>query len=154
YGLTGVNLRATGVRYDVRKAKPYSIYDRFHFDIPVRTDGDLWAKYELRMAEMEQSRRIVEQALESFPGDGAIIAKLPKLIRPPAGEVYTSVESPRGELGVYILSEGKPQPYRIHFRRPSFVNLQILPKLLLGENIANMVAIIGSIDIVLGEVDA
>lgn len=154
YGLTGVNLRATGVRYDVRKAKPYSIYDRFDFEIPVRTDGDLWAKYELRMAEMEQSRRIVEQALESFPGDGAIIAKLPKLIRPPAGEVYTSVESPRGELGVYILSDGKPQPYRIHFRRPSFVNLQILPKLLLGENIANMVAIIGSIDIVLGEVDA
>ncbi|PTQ54571.1 MAG: NADH-ubiquinone oxidoreductase chain D [Hydrogenibacillus schlegelii] len=154
YGLTGVNLRSTGVAYDVRKAKPYSIYDRFEFEVPVRTEGDLWARYLLRLEEMEQSRRIVKQAVRQFPSGGEIMARMPKLIRPPAGEVYTSVESSRGELGVYIVSEGKPQPYRIHFRRPSFVNLQILPRLLIGENVANMIAILGSIDIVLGEVDA
>lgn len=154
YGLTGVNLRCTGVPYDVRKAKPYSIYDRFDFDVPTRTEGDLWSRYELRMEEMVQSRRILQQALQQFPKEGPIVAKLPKLIRPPAGEAYVSVEMPRGEQGVYVYSEGKPQPYRLHFRRASFVNLQILPKLLIGESVSNMVAILGGIDIVLGEVDA
>ncbi|MDY0323949.1 MAG: NADH-quinone oxidoreductase subunit D [Candidatus Carbobacillus sp.] len=153
YGLTGVNLRCTGVPYDVRKVKPYSIYDRFDFEVPTRTEGDLWARYELRMEEMNQSRRILKQALQQFPSKGPIVAKLPKLIRPPAGEAYVSVEMPRGEQGVYVYSEGKPQPYRLHFRRPSFVNLQILPKLLIGESVSNMVAILGGIDIVLGEVD-
>lgn len=105
------------------------------------------------MAEMEQSRRIVEQALKQFPKSGEIMGKVPKVIRPPEGETFVQVEAPRGEIGVYIYSKGKPQPYRLHFRRPSFINLQILPKLLVGENIANMVAILGGIDIVLGEVD-
>ncbi|ADG07518.1 NADH-quinone oxidoreductase subunit D [Kyrpidia tusciae] len=154
YGLTGVNLRSTGVNYDVRRAKPYSIYNRFAFHVPTREEGDLWARYCLRMEEMEQSRRIVKQAVAQFPSGGDIVAKLPKVLRAPAGEVYTSVESTRGELGVYIRSEGGPKPYRVHFRRPSFVNLQILPRLLVGEHIANMVAIIGGIDVIMGEVDA
>ncbi|MBE3554538.1 MAG: NADH-quinone oxidoreductase subunit D [Thermicanus sp.] len=153
YSLTGVNLRCTGVKYDVRKDKPYSIYDRFDFEIPTSEDGDLWARYLLRMAEMEQSRRIVEQALKQFPSGGEIMGKVPKVIRPPEGEAFVQVEAPRGEIGVYIYSKGRPQPYRLHFRRPSFINLQILPKLLVGENISNMVAILGGIDIVLGEVD-
>jgi len=154
YGLTGVNLRCTGIPYDVRRAKPYSIYDRFDFHVPVRNEGDLWARMHLRLAEILESKRIVLQALEGLP-DGAIMGKVPKLIRPPAGEVYVSVEMPRGEQGVYIRSDGKsPRPYRLHFRRPSFHNLQILRELLIGENVANMIAILGGIDIVLGEVDA
>ena len=153
YSLSGVNLRCTGVKYDVRKNKPYSIYDRFDFEVPTREEGDLWARYLLRLEEMEQSRRIVEQALDQFPSGGEIMGKVPKVIRPPEGEVFVQVEAPRGEIGVYVYSKGRPQPYRLHFRRPSFINLGILPKLLVGENIANMVAILGGIDIVLGEVD-
>lgn len=154
YSLTGVNLRCTGVSYDVRKARPYSIYDRFDFLVPTREEGDLWARYLLRMEEMEQSRRIVAQALQQFPSGGEIMGKVPRIIRPEEGEVYTSIESPRGELGVYIRSNGKVKPYRVHFRRPSLINLQILPEILVGENVANMVAILGGIDIILGEVDA
>ncbi|WP_134702524.1 NADH-quinone oxidoreductase subunit D [Ammoniphilus sp. YIM 78166] len=154
YGMSGVNLRCTGVKWDIRKDEPYSIYDRFDFDVPVLTDGDCYARYLLRMEEMKQSLRIVEQALAQFPNEGEIMAKVPRVIRPPAGECYTRIEAPRGELGTYILSEGKDKPYRLKFRRPSFVNLSILPEILVGENMANMIAILGSIDIVLGEVDA
>lgn len=154
YALSGANLRVTGVKWDLRKNRPYSIYDRFDFDVPVGTTGDVYDKYKCRMEEMRQSVRILEQAVEQFPSGGPIMAKVPRVLRVPEGEVYTGIESPRGELGVYIVSKGKPNPWRIKFRRPSFCNLQILPELLRGENVSNLVAILGSIDIVLGEVDA
>ncbi|MDP5276833.1 NADH-quinone oxidoreductase subunit D [Chengkuizengella axinellae] len=153
FGLSGANLRSTGVKFDLRKDQPYSIYDRFDFDVPVQTAGDCYARYLVRFEEIKQSLRILEQAVEQFPEDGQIMAKVPRVIRPPEGEVYTRIESPRGEIGCHIVSKKKPQPYRLKFRRPSFVNLQILPKLLVGETMTNLVTILGGIDIVLGEVD-
>ncbi|GGK25735.1 NADH-quinone oxidoreductase subunit D [Caldalkalibacillus thermarum] len=153
YSLSGANLRCTGVKWDLRKNEPYSIYDRFEFDVPTQTEGDCYARYLVRMAEIGESLRILEQAVEQFPKGGAIMAKVPRIIKPPEGETYVRIESPRGEIGCYIYSKKKPQPYRLKFRRPSFYNLQILPKLLEGENIANLIAILGGIDIVLGEVD-
>lgn len=153
YSLSGANLRCTGVPFDLRKNEPYSIYNRFQFDIPVRETGDAYARYECRMEEIEESLRILEQAVEQFPEEGRIMAKVPKIIKPPKGEAYVRIESPRGEIGCYIASNGKKEPYRLKFRRPSFYNLQILPKLLKGENMANLITILGAIDIVLGEVD-
>jgi NADH-quinone oxidoreductase subunit D len=153
YSLSGANLRCTGVAYDIRKVEPYSIYDRFEFEVPVRSSGDAWARYECRLEEMVQSLRILEQAVEQFPEGGDILGKVPRIIRPEKGEAYVRIESPRGEIGCYIASDGKKEPYRLKFRRPSFYNLQILPKLLKGENMANLVAILGGVDIVLGEVD-
>ncbi|MDP4551568.1 NADH-quinone oxidoreductase subunit D [Alkalihalobacillus macyae] len=153
YSLSGANLRCTGVKWDLRKNEPYSIYDRFNFDVPVFHEGDALARYTCRMAEMEEALKIVEQAVEQFPEEGPFIAKVPRIIKPPAGETYVRIESPRGEIGCYIASKGKKEPYRLKFRRPSFYNLQILPKLLEGENISNLIAILGGIDIVLGEVD-
>lgn len=154
YGLSGANLRSTGVNWDLRKDQPYSIYDRFEFDVPVETEGDCLSRYRVRVEEMRQSLRILEQAVEQFPEEGQIMGKVPRVIRPPQGEVYSRIESPRGEIGCYIVSRGKAEPYRIKFRRPSFVNLQILPKLLVGETMTNLIAILGAIDIVVGEVDA
>lgn len=154
YGLSGVNLRSTGVKWDLRKNVPYSIYDRFDFDVPVATEGDCYARYVLRMKEIEESLRIVEQAVEQFPAEGEIMGKIPRILRPQAGEAYVRVESPRGEIGCHIVSKGKDKPYRLKFRRPSFVNLQILPELVVGRNMTDMVTILGGIDIVLGEVDA
>jgi NADH-quinone oxidoreductase subunit D len=119
----------------------------------VREAGDCFARYECRLAEIEESLKIIEQACEQFPKDGEIMAKVPRIIKAPPGEAYVRIESPRGEIGCYIASDGKKEPYRLKFRRPSFYNLQILPKLLKGENIANLIAILGAIDIVLGEVD-
>jgi NADH-quinone oxidoreductase subunit D len=153
YSLSGANLRCTGVDWDLRKKEPYSLYERFDFDVPVFDGGDAWARYQCRMAEIEESLKIVEQAVEQFPAEGEIMAKVPRIIKPPAGESYVRIESPRGEIGCYIASQGKKEPYRLKFRRPSFYNLQILPKLLEGENIANLITILGGIDIVLGEVD-
>ncbi|MCH6268589.1 MULTISPECIES: NADH-quinone oxidoreductase subunit D [Neobacillus] len=153
YSLSGVNLRCTGVKWDLRKDEPYSIYNRFDFDVPVQESGDAWARYQCRLAEIEESLKILEQAAEQFPEEGEILAKVPKIIKAPKGEAFVRIESPRGEIGCYIYSDGKKEPYRLKFRRPSFYNLQILPKLLKGENIANMIAILGAIDIVLGEVD-
>ncbi|MEW8985450.1 MAG: NADH-quinone oxidoreductase subunit D [Bacillus sp. (in: firmicutes)] len=153
YSLSGANLRCTGVKWDLRKDEPYSIYDRFDFDVPVQEGGDAWARYHVRLAELEESLKILEQAVEQFPKEGEILAKVPKIIKAPKGEAYVRIESPRGEIGCYIASDGKKEPYRLKFRRPSFYNLQILPKLLEGENIANLIAILGAIDIVLGEVD-
>lgn len=152
YGLSGANLRCTGINYDVRKNQPYGIYDRFEFDVPVGTKGDCHERYLLRLEEIRQSLRILEQAIEQFP-EGEIMGKVPRVIRPPAGEVYSRIESPRGEIGCYIVSKGKAEPYRLKFRRPSFVNLQILPKLLVGETMTNLITILGGIDIVVGEVD-
>jgi NADH-quinone oxidoreductase subunit D len=154
YGLSGPNLRSTGVKWDIRKEQPYSLYNRFEFDVPVGKNGDCFDRYLIKVEEMRQSLRILEQALEQFPGDGPIMGKVPRVIRPPEGETYAAIESPRGELGCYIVSKGKDKPFRLKFRRPSFVNLQILPKLLIGENISNLVAILGGVDIILGEVDA
>lgn len=154
YGLSGANLRCTGVKRDIRKDHPYSIYDRFEFDIPTRTEGDCYARYHVRVAEIKESLRILEQAVEMFPEEGPVMAKIPRVLRPPEGEVYSRVESPRGEIGCYIVSKGKDSPYRLKFRRPSFVNLQILPKILVGESITNLVTILGATDIVVGEVDA
>lgn len=153
YSLSGATLRCTGVKWDLRKDEPYSIYDRFKFDVPVQEGGDAWARYQVRMAEIEESLKILEQAVEQFPAEGDILAKVPKIIKAPKGEAYVRIESPRGEIGCYIASDGKKEPYRLKFRRPSFYNLQILPKLLEGENIANLITILGAIDIVLGEVD-
>lgn len=154
YGLSGINLRSTGFKWDLRRNKPYSIYDRFEFDIPVGQNGDCFDRYYLHILEMQQSVRIVEQALEQTPSSGAILGKVPKMIRVPAGEYYTGIEGSRGELGFYIVSDGKDKPYRLKIRKPSFVNLQILPELLRGQSLANLIAILGAIDIVLGEVDA
>jgi NADH-quinone oxidoreductase subunit D len=153
YALTGANLRVTGIDYDVRKKRPYSLYSRFQFEVPVGKTGDLYEKYLLRMKEIEEALKIVEQVVEKFPETGEIMGKVPRVLRVPEGEVYVGVESPRGELGCHIVSKGKDKPWRLKFRRPSFYNLQILPELLRGENISNLVAILGGIDIVLGEVD-
>lgn len=153
YGLSGANLRCTGVAWDVRKQKPYSLYERFAFDVPVAHTGDCYGRYLVRIEEVRQSLRILEQALEHMPGDGPIMGKVPRIVRPPEGEIYASIESPRGEIGCLLVSKGKDKPYRLKFRRPSFVNLQILPRLLVGESMTNLVTILGAIDIVVGEVD-
>lgn len=153
YNLSGVPLRCTGFKWDLRKNKPYSIYDRFDFDVPVGKNGDCYDRYMCHMLEMEQSLRIIEQAVEQVP-EGPIMGKVPKILRVPAGEYYAGVEAAKGELGVYIVSDGKDKPYRLKIRRPSFDNLQILSELLKGQNIGDFIAILGSTDIVLGEVDA
>ncbi|MGG1552510.1 MULTISPECIES: NADH-quinone oxidoreductase subunit D [Paenibacillus] len=154
YGLSGANLRCTGIDWDIRKTQPYSLYSRFEFDVPVRTGGDCYDRYLVRMEEVKQSLRILEQALAQIPEQGDTMGKVPRVIRPPEGEVYAAIESPRGEIGCYIISRGKQEPFRLKFRRPSFVNLQILPKLLVGETMTNLITILGGIDIVVGEVDA
>ena len=177
YGCTGATLRGSGVVYDVRKFFPYSGYDRFDFEIPVGTNGDVYDRYLVRMLEMEQSLNIIRQAVRDLP-DGTwqvddhkivpppkyeISSNMEALIhhfklytegyRPPAGEVYLRTESPKGELGYYLVSDGGPRPYRMHVRAPSFANLQALPTMIEGMLFADVVAAIGSIDIVLGEVD-
>nr|WP_232243279.1 NADH-quinone oxidoreductase subunit D [Paenibacillus sp. GSMTC-2017] len=153
YGLSGANLRCTGVNWDLRKAEPYSLYERFEFDVPLGRNGDCYDRYRVRLEEIRQSLRILKQAVEQFPNDGETMGKVPRAIRPPAGETYVRIESPRGEIGCHIVSKGKAEPYRLKFRRPSFVNLQILPKLLVGESMTNLITILGGIDIVVGEVD-
>ena len=152
YGITGPMLRASGVPYDLRKDEPYSVYDRFDFEVPVTQNGDCWDRYYVRMREMRESCRIVEQALDQLP-PGPHQAKTPRIIKPQKGEVYVEIENPRGQLGYYLVSQGEPSPYRLHVRGPSFINLQVLPDLLRGLKIGDVVAILGSVDIVLGEVD-
>jgi NADH-quinone oxidoreductase subunit D len=152
YGVTGPLLRAAGVKWDIRKAFPYSGYDRYEFDIPTGRNADTYDRYMVRMQEMRQSIRIIRQAVDGIPS-GPIMAKVPKVLKPPVGEVYVSIESPKGELGYYIVSDGTITPYRVRVRPPSFVNLQSLDKMAKGALIADIVAIIGTIDIVLGEVD-
>jgi NADH-quinone oxidoreductase subunit D len=177
FGCTGATLRGSGVAYDVRKFFPYSGYERFDFEIPVGTNGDVYDRYLVRMLEMEQSLGIIAQAAHALPGgpwqvDDRKIVPPPKYeissnmealihhfklytegYRPPAGEVYLRTESPKGELGYYLVSDGGPRPYRMHVRAPSFANLQALPTMIQGILFADVVAAIGSIDIVLGEVD-
>ncbi|MEI6846132.1 MAG: NADH-quinone oxidoreductase subunit D [Candidatus Firestonebacteria bacterium] len=152
YSLTGPVLRASGIKYDIRKDDTYSIYNEFDFEVPCLQEGDCFSRYQMRMLELRESLKIVEQALEKIE-PGEIQAKVPKVIRPPAGEVYLRTESPKGELSVYLVSDGSTSPYRFHLRAPSFINLQILQKALVGVKVADVIAILGSIDLVLGEVD-
>ena len=151
-GVTGPPLRGSGVEWDIRKAKPYSAYADFEFDIPTGETGDTYDRYMVRIEEMRQSARIVAQAIEKIP-DGPIMAKLSKIIKPPVGDIYHSIEAPKGELGYYIVSDGSTQAYRARVRPPSFVNLQALKKMVAGHMVADVVAIIGTLDIVLGEID-
>jgi len=151
-GVTGPVLRASGVKWDIRKAMPYAAYDQYEFEIPTRPTGDTYDRYVVRMEEMRQSRRICLQAVENIPS-GPIMAKVGKVLKPPPGEVYHAIEAPKGELGYYIVSDGTTQPYRLRVRPPSFINLQAFDRMARGSLVADVVAIIGTIDIVLGEVD-
>jgi len=154
HGVTGPLLRATGFRYDLRKDQPYSIYDRFDFDIPVGQNGDCYDRFLVRMEEVHQSVRIVRQALEQMPATGPLLPKkLPRMLRPAAGEIYMPSEDPRGEYAVYIVSKGATQPYRIHMRSPSFCNLTALKRMTVGQYVADAITILGSLDIVLCSVD-
>jgi NADH-quinone oxidoreductase subunit D len=177
WGLTGPSLRGSGVDLDLRKANPYTGYETYDFDIPIEKDGDVWSRFLVRMRELRESHKIVRQALERLK-PGPTKADAPKVVLPdrddmrkhmdslihhflivaegfnvPAGEVYHAIEASKGELGVYMKSNGGPKPERVHFRGPSFVNLSALPVMAEGEMIADVVAIIGSLDIVLGEID-
>jgi NADH-quinone oxidoreductase subunit D len=177
-GASGPMLRGSGVAYDVRKAFPYSSYDEFDFEIKTQTAGDCFARYQVRVAEIRESIKIVRQAMERIPAEGPIKAEAPGIVppsreemkasiegliyhfkiytegfAPPPGEVYQVIESPRGELGFFVASDGSAKPYRVKVRAPSFINLQTLPKLAEGRLIADVVACIGTTDIVLGEVD-
>ena len=176
-GATGPTARASGVDWDLRRDMPYSSYEKFRFQVPVSQDGDVFARYILRVLELRESNKIVQQALAGMP-EGPVKAAAPKVVLPdrekmktqmealiyhfkivtegfpvPAGEVYQAIESPRGEMGYYIVSDGTAKPYRVHMRSPSYANLQALGKMCEGKLIADVVAAIGSIDIVLGEID-
>jgi NADH-quinone oxidoreductase subunit D len=157
YGITGPMLRASGMKWDLRKDDAYSVYNKFDFDIPVGqglqgTVGDCWDRYYVRVLEMEQSLRIIDQALNQLP-EGDVTAALPKRIKPPEGTIYSRAENPKGELGFYIESRGGVNPFRVKVRPPSFVNLSVINELCKGHFVADVIAILGSIDIVLGEVD-
>ena len=157
YNLVGPNLRGSGVRYDVRKDVPYSVYPEFDFDIPIGsgekgTLGDCWDRYMVRMQEMKESCRIVRQALEGLP-EGPVIAKVPRTFRPPAGEVYVRLEASRGDMGWFLVSDGSAFPYRTHIRTGSFTAMAIIEELSKGLMIADLVAVIASLDIVAPEVD-
>ena len=177
YGVTGPNLRASGVNWDLRKARPYSGYEQYEFTVPVKKEGDVYARYLVRVQEMRESLKIAEQALNKLPM-GPVRSENRKFVPPPRSEIgvnmeslihhfklwtegfpapkasiYSAVESPRGELGVYLEGDGGPKPYRVHWRTPSFDNLAALPIMSKGCLVADLVAIIGSIDIVLGDID-
>ncbi len=152
-GLSGPPLRGSGVVRDVRKDEPYAAYDEMRFDVPIGAAGDTYDRYLVRIEEFHQAVRIIRQATEGLP-EGPVVGKVPRLIKPPAGETYHAIESPKGELGYFLVSDGKsPNPYRFRVRPPSFCNLQALRRLIRGHLVADVVALIGSIDVVLGEVD-
>ena len=151
-GVTGPPLRASGVKWDLRKAQPYAAYDQYQFEIPTGKNGDTYDRYLVRMEEMRQANRICLQAIENIP-TGPIMAKVGKVLKPPPGEVYHSIEAPKGEIGYYVVSDGTVQPYRVRVRPPSFINLQAFDTMARGHLVADVVAIIGTLDIVLGEVD-
>ncbi len=157
YGLSGPVLRGSGIRRDLRKDQPYGIYDRFQFDVPVGTGeqgvvGDVWNRYMVRVWEMVQSLEIARQAIYALP-DGPVMAKMKGVIKPKAGDAYVKIENARGELGFYVVSDGSEIPYRVKVRAPSFNNLAVLPDISRGCMVADMIVIIGSLDIVMGEVD-
>ncbi len=153
YGITGPMLKACGMPWDLRKEEPYSVYPRFTFDIPVYYDGDCYDRFRVRMDEIVESAKIVRQALDGLPEGMHKVKKLPRNIKPPVGDVYVRQEAPRGEYGVYMESDGSVKPNRVKYRTPSFSNLSILPLMVVGWKIADLVAILGSVDIVLGDVD-
>ena len=152
YSVTGPNLRACGIKWDLRKDEPYLVYDKFRFDIPVGENGDAWDRYKVRIEELRQSLNIVEQAIGGIP-EGQAAVKAGRIHKPPAGEVYLRAESPRGELGFYIVSDGSTCPYRLKIRGPSFSNLAVFSELVKGVKVADVVSILGSIDILMGEID-
>ena len=152
YGVSGPTLRASGVAEDVRVTDSYSIYDRFDFGIPLGTKGDCWDRYYVRVEEMRESIKIIENAMRDMP-NGDILAKVRRIARPPKGEAFVRTESPRGDLGVFVVSDGSDMPYRVKVRAPSFANLQALQLMLEGAYLADAVLILGSIDIIMGEVD-
>jgi NADH-quinone oxidoreductase subunit D len=176
-GVTGPPMRASGVDFDLRRDMPYSSYEKFQFEVPTSTEGDCWARYLVRLVEMRESLKMIQQALDGMP-EGPIIADAPKIILPdrekmktqmeslihhfkivtegftvPAGEVYQDIESPRGQMGYYVVSDGTAKPYRVHMRNPTYATLQALETMCKGRMLADVVAVIGSIDIVLGEID-
>ncbi|HOW87804.1 MAG TPA: NADH-quinone oxidoreductase subunit D [Candidatus Omnitrophota bacterium] len=158
-GITGPVLRASGVNYDIRKVDGYSIYNRFDFQVPLGKKGDVYDRYYVRILEIRQSLKILEQALAKIP-QGEIMnkkalpyLKMPRNFKPPVGEAYGRIESPKGELGFYVVSDGTPQPWRYHVRAPSLINLTALEEMCLGQKVADAIVILGSIDIVLGETD-
>ena len=151
-GVTGPVLRGSGVKWDIRKVQPYEAYDQVEFEVPIGEYGDTYDRYLVRIQEMRQSVRIIRQCLERL-APGPIFGKVGKVIKPPVGEVYHSIESPKGELGYFVVSDGSTHPYRVRVRPPSFVNLQAFDKMVQGHLVADVVAIIGTIDIVLGETD-
>ncbi|MBI2252555.1 MAG: NADH-quinone oxidoreductase subunit D [Armatimonadetes bacterium] len=152
YGLTGPNLRASGIKWDIRRGEPFSIYPQLDFEIPTGNKGDIWDRYYLRLEEIRQSIKIIEQCLEKLPS-GKHKINLPLKVKPKKGEIYSRIESSRGEMGFYIISDGSLKPYRVKIRAPSFSNLSIISKLLEGEKVADIVAILGSLDIILPEID-
>jgi NADH-quinone oxidoreductase subunit D len=152
YGVTGPVLRGSGVKWDIRKVQPYEAYDKVEFDVPTGEHGDTYDRYLVRIQEMRQSVRMVRQCVERL-APGPIFGKVGKVIKPPVGEVYHSIEAPKGELGYFVVSDGTVNPYRVRVRPPSFINLQALDIMIRGHLIADVVAVIGTLDIVLGEVD-
>jgi len=152
FGLTGASLRGSGVDFDVRRAMPYCAYSELDFDVPLGVRGDCWDRYVVRIGELRQSARMIRQLLDGMP-EGDYKAKVPKVLKPPVGESYAAVESPRGELGVHIVSDGGPTPYRMRLRSPAYYNLAIVDEALAGGLIADAVVIMASLDIVLGEID-
>jgi NADH-quinone oxidoreductase subunit D len=152
FATTGPVLRGSGVKWDVRKAQPYEAYDKVQFEVPTGEHGDTYDRYLVRIQEMRQSVRIIRQCVERV-APGPIMGKVGKVIKPPPGEVYHSIEGPKGELGYFVVSDGTTNPYRVRVRPPSFVNLQAFDRMVCGHLVADVVAIIGTIDIVLGEVD-
>lgn len=152
YGLSGPSVRGSGVVFDVRKDDPYDAYGEVEFDVAVADGGDCFARYLVRVEEIRQSIKIIRQCLRRMP-EGDVLAKLPRVVKPDAGDAYAHVEAPRGDFGVYVASDGTPNPSRVRFRSPSFANLSALDHMCRGVKIADVVAILGSIDIILGEVD-
>ena len=152
YSVTGPIARASGIAYDIRRAEPYGIYDRFDYEVPVRFGGDAYDRYLVRVQELRESVRIVRQALRDIP-PGDIRGRMPKILRPPKGEAYARIEGPKGEIGFYLISDGSTSPYRYKVRAPSYINLTVLSQLTIGHKVADAVVILGSFDIVMGEVD-
>jgi NADH-quinone oxidoreductase subunit D len=156
WGFTGPCLRACGVKRDLRKDEPYCMYDKFDFEVPVGKHGDVFDRYMVRMIEMEQSVRIIDQAYKLYkemPADAPLMARVPKVIKPPAGEVYSALESPNGELGFFVKSDGSANPYRIRIRPPCYMIYQAFPELVKGELIADLVACLSSLNVIAGELD-
>jgi NADH-quinone oxidoreductase subunit D len=152
FGMSGGCLRGSGIAWDVRKERPYAAYEELDFDIPSGERGDCWDRYMVRMEELRISAELIGQLLDGMP-EGEHMAKVKKVLRPPEGEAYAAVESPRGELGVHVISDGSDMPYRMRVRPPSYYNLAVIDEVLPGHMLADVVAVLGSIDIVLGEID-